>query len=173
MTARQIINRLAVPALLLSSAWAAPVYAKSTSKIPLRTITWCNSAAARIASARASTGAAFAKARTAASAKIAAVGAGSLMAAQPVASYFGVAAVEHVSGGWILSSVGAGGTGYMASTLGTVGANALGFASTASAGVAGIAGAAAGVATAPTVMGVGAGALAVGGGAYVYCRFRK
>ena len=95
---------------------------------------------------------------------------GGLMAvAGPAASYFGIAAVEHSSGGFILSSVGVGGTGYIASTLGTVSANALGFASTASAGVAS---AAAGAVTAPAVLGVGAGALAVGGGAYVYCKFR-
>jgi len=184
MKAGQILSRLAAPALILSSAWAAPADAKHVSKVQPRTVTWCDSAAARIASgrktvgvrlnsARAIAGSKLASANTAARAGVAAVSTGGLMAvAGPAASYFGIAAVEHSSGGFILSSVGVGGTGYIASTLGTVSANALGFASTASAGVASVASAAAGAVTAPAVMGVGAGALAVGGGAYVYCKFR-
>jgi hypothetical protein len=184
MKAGQILSRLAVPALILSSAWTAPAAAKPVSKVQPRTVTWCDSAAARIASgrkaagvrlnsARAIAGSKIASANTAARAGLAAVSTGGLLAvAGPAANYFGVAAVEHSSSALILSSVGPGGTGYIAGTLGGYGATALGAASTFAAGVTGVASAAAGAVTAPAVMGVGAGALAVGGGAYVYCRFR-
>lgn len=59
----------------------------------------------------------------------AAISAG-IASAKLIASSAGIAAVHHASGGMILSSVGAGGTGYLAGTLGTVGAAALGFVST-------------------------------------------
>jgi len=66
-----------------------------------------------------------------------------------------VAAVAHSSGAVILTSVGAGGTGYMAGTLGSIGAAALG------------------VASAPAVL-IGGTIVAVGaGGTYAYCNLKK
>lgn len=67
----------------------------------------------------------------------------------------GFAAVAHSSGAVILTSVGAGGTGYIAGTLGSMGAVALG------------------IASAPAVI-IGGTIVAVGaGGTYAYCNLRK
>ena len=72
-----------------------------------------------------------------------------------LASSAGVAAVTHSSGATILTSVGVGGTGYLAGTLGGAGATALGFLS------------------APVVM-AGAATVGVGGlGVYAYCWVKK
>ena len=54
--------------------------------------------------------------------KYAAIGSGLVASASSTASLAGYAAVTHSSGAWIISSVGVGGTGYIAGTYGVVGA---------------------------------------------------
>ena len=74
--------------------------------------------------------------------------------AEALAAAIGITAVPHVAGGTILAAYGSG--GYLAGTLGTAGATALGLASTPLAVGAGLA-----------VAGVGA----IGGGAALYCHY--
>lgn len=82
--------------------------------------------------------------------------AGTIVAGSSTAAgSFGVAALPHVSGSAILSSVGAGGTGYIAGTLGTLGAGALSIVST------------------PAVIVGAAGLAIVGGGTATYCYFSE
>ena len=71
------------------------------------------------------------------------------------ASTAGIASVAHSSGAAILTSVGVGGTGYIAGTLGGAGATALGFVSS------------------PVVVGAAALAAVGGGGTLAYCHFKK
>lgn len=80
---------------------------------------------------------------------------GSLAASgSAIAGAAGLAALPHSSGAAILSSVGAGGTGYLAGTLGGVGATALG------------------ILSAPAVI-IGGTVVAAGaGGTYAYCKLR-
>ena len=73
--------------------------------------------------------------------------------ASTAAGIAGVAAVPHVSGGAIVTSVGVGGTGFIAGTLGTIGATALS------------------IVSAPAVIVGAAGAAVVGGGTAAYCYF--
>lgn len=82
--------------------------------------------------------------------------AGALVASgSTIASTTGLAALSHSSGAAILSSVGVGGTGYLAGTLGGIGATALGFLS------------------APAVI-IGGTVVAVGaGGTYAICKLRR
>ena len=73
--------------------------------------------------------------------------------ASTVAEAAGLAAVPHVSGAAIATSVGVGGTGFIAGTLGTIGATALS------------------IVSAPAVIAGAAGVAVVGGGTAAYCYF--
>jgi hypothetical protein len=81
---------------------------------------------------------------------IAGVGA-TVAGASSAASAVGFAAVPHAAGGFIISSVGAGGTGYVAGTLGTAMAGALGLVSS------------------PVVIALGAGVMIGAGGTATAC----
>jgi len=82
--------------------------------------------------------------------------AGTMVAsASTVVGSLGVAAVPHVSGAAIATSVGAGGTGFIAGTLGTIGAGALS------------------IVSAPAVIVGAAGVAVVGGGTATYCYFAE
>lgn len=82
--------------------------------------------------------------------------AGTMIAgASKVAGSLGVAAVPHVSGAAIATSVGVGGTGFIAGTLGTISAGALA------------------IVSAPAVIAGAAGLAVIGGGAATYCYFSK
>lgn len=85
-------------------------------------------------------------------ASVAALGS-SVAGASTVASAIGVAAVPHVSGSAILTSVGVGGTGYVAGTLGSIGAVALS------------------IVSAPAVIITAASVTVVAGGTATYCYF--
>lgn len=76
-------------------------------------------------------------------------------AAKAAASAAGVAAVAHSSGTMLLTSVGVGGTGYIAGTLGGIGATALAALSS------------------PVVIVVGAATAVAGGGAATYCLIKN
>ena len=90
------------------------------------------------------------------------VGAGVIAAAasaKAIAATAGIAALEHSSGAFILSAVGVGGTGYIASTIGGAGVTALGWLSA--------------PVVVPTVL-TGGAIIALGaGGAYAYCRYSQ
>ena len=82
--------------------------------------------------------------------------AGTIVAsASTVVGSLGVAAVSHVSGAAIATSVGAGGTGFITGTLGTIGAGALS------------------IVSAPAVIIGAAGAAVVGGGTATYCYYSE
>jgi hypothetical protein len=72
-----------------------------------------------------------------------------------VTSWFGLAAVEHSSGAYILSNVGRGGAGYLSATLGGAGATALGIVSS------------------PVVVGAAAATAVAGVGLTAYCYLSK
>lgn len=127
---RRIATGLAAAALVMTSA---PTLAKSSGTLPpSKAKTWCERAG------------------------VAAMSVGTAVAgASTLVGTAGVAAVAHSSGAAILTSVGVGGTGYLAGTLGGVGATTLG------------------VASAPAVI-AGAATVGVAGvGAYAWCRYRK
>lgn len=82
------------------------------------------------------------------------VAAGTMVAsASTVAGTLGLAAGPHVSGAAIASSVGVGGTGFLAGTLGTISTSALA------------------IVSAPAVIATAVGVAVVGGGTATYCYF--